>query len=122
MSSLRTSEVRRAVELGLLRVERLDGTAMERSALDRAALEHVPLPGIELIQPRREQRLDRRRNGDLVVARLLQQRDHLLDEQRVAFGGLLDPGAEALVQLAQALDQQRRLGSARAARAAPSSR
>ena len=83
---------------------------MERSSLDRAALKDVPFPGLELIQPRCEQRLDRRWNDDLVIARLLQQRDHLLHEQRVALGSLLDPGLEAFVQLREALDQQRRLG------------
>ena len=83
---------------------------MERSSLDRAALKDVPFPGLELIQPRCEQRLDRWWNDDLVIARLLQQRHHLLHEQRVALGSLLDPGLEVFVQLGEALDQHHGLG------------
>ena len=80
---------------------------------------------LELVEPRREQRLDRRRDGDLAVARRLEHRDHLLDEQRVAFGGVADPLAQLVVE--RRLAEQRARGarrsrSPRAARAGRSSR
>jgi hypothetical protein len=37
---------------------------VEELALDRSPLEHAPLCRLELIQPRGEQRPERRRNGD----------------------------------------------------------
>src|SRR5439155_1016177 len=66
--------------------ERLHRAAVEDPALDRASLEDSALCRLELVEPRGEQRLDRAWHGDLAVARLLHQRDRLLDEERVAFG------------------------------------
>ena len=45
--------------------ERLDGALVEHVALDRAALEDGALRRVELVETSREQRLDRRRHGDL---------------------------------------------------------
>ena len=75
--------------LGLLGCERLHGAAVEDLALDRAPLEHAPLGRLELIQARREQRLQRGRD-DHVAVRLAGHRQHLLDEERVAAGGARD--------------------------------
>ena len=52
-------------DLRLLRCQRLDGAAVEDLALDRAALEHPPLGRVELVEPRRQQRLQRGRHLDL---------------------------------------------------------
>ena len=52
--------------------ERLDAAAVEDLALDRAALEHAALGRVELVEPGREQRLDRRRHDDVAVRRLRQ--------------------------------------------------
>ena len=76
--------------LRLLGGECLDGAAVEDLALDRAALEHPPLGRVELVEPRRQQRLQRRRHLDLVPG-LLRHRDHLADEERVAGGRGRDP-------------------------------
>ena len=95
---------------------------MEDAALDRAALEHAALGGVELVEARGQQRLDRRRHGHVAVARLLDERDHLLDEQRVALGRLADPVAQVVVEVGEALDHQLRSRPGRAARAARWSR
>ena len=79
--------------LGLVGCERLDGAAVEDLALDRAALEHAPLGRLELIEARREQRLQRGRDDHLAV-RLAGHRQHLLDEERVAARGASDPLAQ----------------------------
>ena len=81
--------------LRLLRAERLDGAAVEDLALDRAALEHPPLAGVELVEAGGEQRLQGRRHLDL-VARLTRHRQHLADEQRVAAGRSGDLRAQLL--------------------------
>ena len=107
-------------QFGLLRDQRPHRALVERSPFDRAALEDASLPRVELVEASRKQCLNRRWRGHLVVARLLQQRDHLLHEQRVAFRRVLDACAEALVQLREALDQERRLGRRPAVRAGPS--
>src|SRR5438552_12662751 len=44
----------------LLGRERLHGAAVEELALDGAALEHAPLPLVELVEARAEQRFQRR--------------------------------------------------------------
>ncbi len=80
-------EVRR--HLGLVGCERLDGAAMEDLALDRTPLEDAAFGGLELIEARREQRLQRGRNDHLAV-RLAGHRQHLLDEERVAARGASD--------------------------------
>jgi hypothetical protein len=66
----------------LFRHERLDGTAVEDLALDRAALEHRPLGLFELVEARREQRLEGRRDDYLAVP-LAGHRQHLADEEGV---------------------------------------
>ena len=87
-------------DLRLLGRERLDGAAVEDLALDRAALEHASLGRLELVEPGREQRLQRRRDDDLAV-RLAGHRDHLLDEERVAARGASDPLAQVVGSVAR---------------------
>ncbi len=84
------------VDLPLIRGEREHCAAMEDLALDRAALEHGALVGRESVEPGREQRVDRRRHGDLAV-RLPRELNHLLDEERIAAGGVSDPSNERFV-------------------------
>src|SRR5579884_1303426 len=62
--------------------ERLDAAAVEDLALDRPALEDVALGELEIVEPRREQRVDRRRHDDVARRRLGEHREHLLDEER----------------------------------------
>ena len=82
--------------------ERLDDAVVEHLALDGAALEHGPLRRVELVEARREQRLERRRHLDLAVAGRLHHRRHLLDEERVAARGAQDPLAHVRVELSPA--------------------
>jgi hypothetical protein len=84
--------------LRLLGRERLDAAAMEELTLHCSSLEHPPLWLVELVEPRREQRLDRRRNGDVTVWSLAEQGDHLLDEEWIALRGLADPRPHPRVQ------------------------
>ena len=67
MRSLRTSEARRGVTCDSSG-ERLDGAAVEDLALDRTSLEHGALGALELVEPRGEERLQRRRDDDLALA------------------------------------------------------
>ncbi len=93
---------------------------VEHLAFDRAALEHGPLRRVELVEARREQRLERRRHLDLAVAGRLHHRRHLLDEERVAAGGAQDPLAHVRAELLPAdprLHQRLRLVGGRAAAA-----
>src|SRR3954454_25005437 len=64
-------------DLCLLRGERLDGAAVEDLALDRTALEPPALRLVELVEPRRQKRLQRRRHLDLRILR--RHRQHLRD-------------------------------------------
>ena len=89
---MRTSAARRGVTW-VSSGERLDGAAVEDLALDRAALEHAPLGRLELVEARREQRLQGGRDDHLAV-RLAGHRHHLLDEERVAARGAGDPLAQ----------------------------
>ena len=77
----------------LLGRERLDDAVVEHLALDGAALEHGPLRRVELVEARREERLERRRHLDFAVAGRLHHRRHLLDEERVSARGVQDPFA-----------------------------
>ena len=96
--------------LCLFRCERFDRSSVEHLALDRAAFEHGAFGRVELIEPCGEQRLDGRRHDDLsAVPRLAHHGEHLLDEQRVAFGGLADARAQGVVDRRKALDQLVRL-------------
>ena len=81
--------------LRLLRGQRLYGAAVEDLAFDRAALEHPSLGRVELVEPRRQQRLQRRRHLDL-ASHLLGHREHLTNEERVAGGGGRDPRTQLL--------------------------
>src|ERR1700741_1263293 len=76
--------------LGLLRRERLHGASMEEFSLDRASLEHYPLRLVELVEPRCQQGLQRRRYLDLAVA-FFAERDHLGQEERIASRRSNDP-------------------------------
>ena len=87
----------RSDELGLVRGERLHGAAVEHSPFDRATLEHDSLGGVELVEPSGEQCLDRRRHDDISARRFAHERDHFLDEERIPFGRLQDPGAQWLI-------------------------
>ena len=82
---------------------------MEQLAFDGRTLEHCSLAVTEVIKSRGEESMDRRRNGDCgevshhcpasVLAHeeavVDQHRDHLLDEQWVAFRGVGDSRLES---------------------------
>ena len=108
-------------DLGLLGRECLHGAAVEDLALDRAALEHAPLARLELVEPGREQRLQRRRDDDLAL-RLSGHRDHLLDEERVAARGASDPRAQVVGGAARGSARRRRRRAAARAGASPARR
>src|SRR5262245_21829222 len=78
---------------------------MEDATLDCAALENAALRGVQLVESGRQQSLDRRRDLDFAVRRLAHERQHLLDEQRVALRALEDPGSEPVVDASE-LDQE----------------
>src|SRR5215469_14075852 len=78
-------------KIPFLRRHELDGAAVEGLPFYRAALKHCALLDRKLIEPGGKQRLDGRRDNNLVVARLADQREDLLYEQRIASGDRLDP-------------------------------
>ena len=105
-----------AVDLSFLRRQRNHRAAVEHMTLNGASLQHTALGIVELVEPRREQRLNGRRNGDLSrsvpVAAVGEHREHLADEERVAAGCLEDPLAQPRVDLragGEPLDQLLRL-------------
>ncbi len=68
---------------------------MEDLAGDGAPPEHGALPRLELVQPRRQQRAQRGRDGELSFRSALAcDRQHLLDEERIATGSVGDLLAE----------------------------
>src|SRR6266511_3303814 len=68
---------------------------MEDLAFDGASLHDSALGGVELVEPGCEQRAERRRHLDLVLALgVACHRQHLGDEERVASGRPLDPRSE----------------------------
>ena len=83
---------------------RLDGAAMEHRALHGRTLDHLAIVRRELVEARRQQHLNARRDRDPreitgcdpaavltpQVVTVDEDRDHLLDEQRVALGSFLD--------------------------------
>jgi hypothetical protein len=72
---------------------------VEHLSLDRAAFEHMALGGIELVEACGEERLDRRRNLDLVaVRRPADEREHLLEVERVAAGRAADSRLQAFLE------------------------
>ena len=85
------------IRVTLLRCKRDDRAAMEFLPLDRAALEHNALLARELVEARREQRLDCRRHDDVAAPGLAHHRDHFLDEERVPVGGCADSCAQAVL-------------------------
>ena len=87
-----------AIHLPVLRRQGDDSAAVEDLTLDGAPLEHSSLCVVELVQPGRKQRLDRRRNGhfsrSVAHATRVEHRQHLPDEERIAAGRLEDAGAK----------------------------
>ena len=92
-------------ELRLLGSERLHRAAVEDPALDRTALEHGPLGNVELVEPGRHERLNGGRDTDLAILGIADERQHLLDEERVPFGCLHDLRQELVVNTAQLCQQ-----------------
>jgi hypothetical protein len=83
----------------LFRRERLDGATVEDLALDRSTLEHGPLGALELVEARGEQRLEGRRDDDLVLR--FRHRHDLVDEERVSARGSRDPVAHGTADAAR---------------------
>ena len=80
------------------------GCSVEHLPLDGAALDHRPFVHRECVEPRLQQRVDRRGN-DHLAAVLADHRDHLFDEQWVAARRLDDPRDQGF---ADALASERR--------------
>ena len=85
-------------------MERSPSSTVEHAPFDRRALKHGSLVGTEPVEPRREQRLDRRRDDNLLCGVLGLHGEHLLDEERIAFGCFDDPRSRRVAQLVR-LDQ-----------------
>ena len=97
------------VDVAVAVCQRRDRAAVEDAALDRAALEHRTLGRVELVEAGSEQRLDRRRHLDLRSAGVPHEREHLLEEERVALRDLDDPLAQLGPTLAKLRQQPLRL-------------
>ena len=78
--------------LGVTRRKYLNGAVVEDLAFDRAQLEDGPLGRLELVEPRREQCAESRRDTQVAV-RFAGHGQHLLDEERIAARGVGDPSA-----------------------------
>ena len=105
-----------AVHLLVFRRQREHGPPVEDLALDGAPFEHASLCFVELVETRREQRLDRRGDRDfgrsVPLATLGEHRKHLANEQGIPAGCLEDPRSQELVDLRagqEPLDQLPRL-------------
>jgi hypothetical protein len=73
---------------------------VEDLAFHRSALDHRALVTAEAVEPRLEQRVDRRWHRHLFVdAIVTHHRDHFLDKERIAFCGFDDARARVLVEL-----------------------
>ena len=96
--------------LRILGRERLHGRAVEHLPFDGAALERRTLRPRQLVEPRRQQCVDARRDGHLGIGRRLEHRHHLLDEERIAVGRREDALAKVR------LDVPRELGEEQVAR------
>ena len=110
----REGEQRAAEPIGLVRGQKLgDRAAVEQPTFDRGALQHRTLPRLEAIDPGREERLDRRRHRLVRNLGIVGEHgEHLLDEQRIALGGMDDPVAKRrsdLPAVQQPVDQMLRL-------------
>src|SRR5439155_22014623 len=85
----------------------LDGTAVEHLSLDRAALDRRTLLRLQAVEPRRDERVNRRGNLHVGVV-LTDQCGELLDVERVALRGLEDPRAQRLVEFRREICKQLR--------------
>ena len=127
ISSLRTS-VARCASTPVARIGRelRDRAAVEHLALDGSALHDHAHVAVERVDPRLEERLDRRGNDDLAFAAVLaHHREHLLDVERVPGRRRGDPLAQLGVERRvrhEAVDELLALLGARAARAGATSR
>ena len=83
--------VQAGLHLRFLGGEGLHGATVEDTPLDGASLQHSAFSWLELVDPRGEQGLNRSRHSDLAVARVLDERDHLLDEERIPLRRVADP-------------------------------
>ena len=92
-------------QLRVVPVERLHGAHVKHPSLHRTALEHAALRRVELIESRRQERLDGRRHRHLAGARLAHERDHLLEEERVALCRVDDPVPELALARAERIEQ-----------------
>jgi hypothetical protein len=88
----------RVVEAWLASTESRDSAAVEDLSLDGAPLEYVSLRRVELVEAGRQQRLDRPRDDDVAAVRLTRERQHLLDEQRIAARCAPNPRLQGLVE------------------------
>ena len=86
--------------------ERPHRTLVEHPSFHRAALEHGSLSRVELVEPRCQQRLDRRWNLYHGAARSVDEREHLLDEQRISLGGVTDPPPQLVVHAAERVQER----------------
>jgi hypothetical protein len=87
-----------------------DRAAVERPALDRRAVEDGALGGRKAVDACREQRLDRRGRPGRDLARLVEHRDHLLEEERVALGRREQPRAVGRARDAAAREAGEQVG------------
>ena len=92
------SQHRPELHVHMLGHERLQSAVVEHAPDDGSALQHRALGRLELVEAGGEQRLDRRRHADVPVGGVPDERDHLLDEQRVALGAAPDPLTERRVE------------------------
>jgi hypothetical protein len=67
---------------------------VKEGPLDRTALEHGALGRVELVEPSRQEGLDRRRYRYIAVRGVAEKADHLLHEERVALRCLANSLAE----------------------------
>jgi hypothetical protein len=102
---LRTSATSPPVDLAVLVAEGGDGSAVEDPSFHGSPLEHGALGRVELVEAGGEERLDRRRHLHGPVAAVADEGEHLLEEERVALGGLHDPLAQGICHAAELAEQ-----------------
>ena len=108
---------RRARRPAGVRHELDDGRLGEDLADDRRRADDLALRAAEPVEPGREERADRRRNGDVAAGRVLEHREHLLQEERVAARGLDDRPQRSAAPRSRPRPPARRPRRARAGRA-----
>src|SRR6266571_8725323 len=86
-----------------------DGVLVEDATLDRATLEHAALFLVQLVEASREERLDRRRHLDSPTGRAAHEREHLLQEERIALCGRRDARPQLRLRAAECVEQPLRL-------------